>query len=72
MKKLYGAGIYVQSAGVESDLEIDGFAITVCQEIKVELSRHRVRSFDEMDKLGDDLSSFDLIDLELAGMICSA
>ena len=61
MKKLYGTGIYVQSAGVENDLEIDGFAVTVCQEINVELSRHRARSFDEMDKLGDDLSSFDLI-----------
>ncbi len=61
MKKLYGSGVYVQSAGVENDLEIDGFAIAVCQEIDVELSRHRARSFDEMDKLGDDLSSFDLI-----------
>jgi len=61
MKKLYGKGVYVQSAGVENDLEIDGFAISVCLEIDVELSRHRSRSFDEMDKLGDDLSSFDLI-----------
>ena len=61
MKKLYGSGVYVQSAGVENDLEIDGFAIAVCQEIDVELSRHRARSFDEMDKLGEDLSSFDLI-----------
>jgi protein-tyrosine-phosphatase len=61
MKKLYGNGVYVQSAGVSNDLEIDGFAIFVCQEIEVELSRHRSRSFDEMDKLGDDLSSFDLI-----------
>ena len=61
MKKLYGIGTYVQSAGVSNDLEIDGFAISVCQEIDVELSRHRSRSFDEMDKLGDALSSFDLI-----------
>ena len=61
MKKLYGTGVYVQSAGVSNDLEIDGFAISVCEEIEVELSRHRSRSFDEMNKLGDDLSSFDLI-----------
>lgn len=61
MKKMYGQGTYVQSAGVRSDLEIDGFAITVCEEIGVELSRHRSRSFDEMDRFGDDLSSFDLI-----------
>jgi protein-tyrosine-phosphatase len=42
-------------------MEIDGFAIAVCQELGVELSRHRVRSFDEMEEWGDDLSSFDLI-----------
>tara|TARA_B100000242_G_scaffold286956_1_gene253152 strand:+ start:711 stop:1106 length:396 start_codon:yes stop_codon:yes gene_type:complete len=61
MKKLYGTGTYVQSVGVINDLEIDGFSITVCDEIGVELSRHRSRSFDEMERWGDDLSSFDLI-----------
>ena len=61
MKKLYGTGTYVQSVGVINDLEIDGFSITVCDEIGVEVSRHRSRSFDEMQRWGDDLSSFDLI-----------
>ena len=61
MKDFYGTGTYVQSAGVMNDLEIDGFAIAVCKEIGVELSRHRSRSFDEMQRLGDDLGSFDLI-----------
>jgi len=61
MKRLYGHEVYVQSAGVRNDLEIDGFAISVCQEIGVELSRHRVRSFDEMQAWGDDLSGFDLV-----------
>jgi len=61
MKKFYGTGTYVQSAGVHNDLEIDGFCIAVCQEMGVELSRHRSRSFDEMQEWGDDLSSFDLI-----------
>ncbi|MBO9447277.1 low molecular weight phosphatase family protein [Ruegeria sp. R14_0] len=61
MKKFYGTGTYVQSAGVHNDLEIDGFCIAVCQEVGVELSRHRSRSFDEMQEWGDDLSSFDLI-----------
>jgi protein-tyrosine-phosphatase len=42
-------------------MEIDGFSIAVCQEIGVELSRHRSRSFDEMERWGDDLSSFDLV-----------
>ena len=61
MKKLYGTATYVQSAGVKGELEVDGFAIAVCQEIGVELSRHRTRSFDQMEEWGDDLSSFDLI-----------
>ncbi|MBT0958376.1 low molecular weight phosphatase family protein [Alphaproteobacteria bacterium KMM 3653] len=61
MKKLYGHDCYVQSAGVKSELDIDGFAVTVCREIGVELERHRVRSFDEMQEWGDDLTGFDLI-----------
>ncbi|MGC3938759.1 low molecular weight phosphatase family protein [Roseobacter sp. EG26] len=61
MKKLYGTGTYVQSAGVTNDMEIDGFSIAVCQEMDVELSRHRSRSFDEMENWGDDLGSFDLV-----------
>lgn len=60
-KKLFGKDVYVQSAGVKSDLDIDGFAVAVCEEFDVELSRHRSRSFDEMEQWGDDLSSFDLI-----------
>lgn len=61
MKKLYGQRCYVQSAGVRSDLDVDGFAIAVSGEMGIELSRHRSRSFDEMVEWGDDLSSFDLI-----------
>lgn len=61
MKQLHGHDIYVQSAGVKNDLEIDGFAIAVCEEIGVELSRHRTRSFEEMQEWGDDLEGFDLI-----------
>lgn len=61
MKKYYGTDTYVQSVGVKNDLEIDGFSVAVCAEIDVELSRHRSRSFDEMEQWGDDLSSFDLV-----------
>ncbi len=61
MKKMYGQDAYVQSAGVFNDLEIDGFSVAVCQEMGVELSRHRSRSFDEMQQWGDDLSGFDLV-----------
>ncbi len=61
MKKFYGSGTYVQSAGVKSEQDIDGFSIAVCAEIGVELARHRTRSFDEMAQWGDDLGSFDLV-----------
>ena len=61
MKKFYGTDTYVQSVGVHNDLEIDGFSVAVCAELDVELSRHRSRSFDEMEQWGDDLSSFDLV-----------
>ena len=61
MKQLFGMETYVQSAGLKNDLEIDGFAITVCREIDVELARHQSRSFEEMEQFGDQLSSFDMI-----------
>ncbi|WP_284165880.1 low molecular weight phosphatase family protein [Frigidibacter sp. SD6-1] len=61
MKKFYGHAAYVQSAGVHNDMEIDGFSVAVCQELGIELSRHRSRSFEEMRDWGDDLSGFDLV-----------
>ena len=61
MKHMYGKLAYVQSAGVKNDMEIDGFSIAVCQELGIELARHRSRSFAEMQDWGDDLSQFDLI-----------
>jgi len=60
-KKLYGSATYLQSAGLKSDLEIDGFAIAVCAEVGVELDRHRSRSFEELGDYGDHLSSYDLV-----------
>ncbi len=61
MKKFYGQRAYVQSAGVKSELDIDGFTVAVCRELGVKLDRHRVRSFEEMKQWGDDLSAFDLV-----------
>lgn len=61
MKQFYGQRAYVQSAGVRNDMEVDGFSVAVCQELGIELARHRSRSFDEMQEWGDDLSQFDLI-----------
>ncbi|WP_299359032.1 low molecular weight phosphatase family protein [uncultured Paracoccus sp.] len=61
MKQFYGRRAYVQSAGIRNDMEIDGFAVAVCDELGVELGRHRTRSFEEMRDWGDDLAQFDLI-----------
>ena len=61
MKKLTAQRAYVQSAGGKNDMEGDGFSGAVCQEMGIELSRHRSRSFEEMKEWGDDLSQFDLI-----------
>ena len=55
MKFLHGDRIYVDSAGVRS-LDIDGYAITVMDEIGIDLARHRTKTFDDLE---DD--SFDLI-----------
>ncbi|MBE9476558.1 MAG: low molecular weight phosphatase family protein [Proteobacteria bacterium] len=61
MKKLVGTQIFVQSAGVKSDHDIDGFAVAVCKELDVELSKHKARSFEELEDWGDQLDSFDLV-----------
>lgn len=61
MKKLHGTRIFVQSAGVRHEQEVDGFSVAVCQEIGVELTRHRTRSFEEMVEWGDQIDSYDLI-----------
>ncbi|AXC50663.1 low molecular weight phosphatase family protein [Paracoccus suum] len=61
MKKNYGRACYVQSAGVRSDMEVDGFAVAVCAELGIELARHRSRSFEQMTDWGDDLTAFDLV-----------
>ena len=50
MKKFYGRGTYVQSVGVRSDMEIDGFAIAVCAEIGVGLSPASLRRAQELTR----------------------
>jgi protein-tyrosine-phosphatase len=61
MKKMHGARIFVQSAGVKGDMDVDGFAIAVCGEIGVALDAHKARSFDDMEALGERIGQFDLI-----------
>ncbi|MEM9011831.1 MAG: low molecular weight phosphatase family protein [Pseudomonadota bacterium] len=61
MKAALGQRIYVQSAGIHHDQEIDGFAVAVCAELGVPLTRHRSRSLEEMEEWGDRIDAFDLI-----------
>lgn len=61
LKALHGTRIFVQSAGVFSDMEVDGFMITVAAEIGIDIRGHRVRSFDDMENWGDSIGSFDRI-----------
>jgi protein-tyrosine-phosphatase len=55
MKYLHGAQIYVQSVGVRPT-GIDPFVVAVLDELGIDLSRHRARSFEELE---DDY--FDLV-----------
>ena len=61
MKKLHGERVFVQSAGVHHDLDVDPFMVAVAGELEVDISRHRTKSFDEMEQWGDDMGSFDMI-----------
>jgi len=48
LKHLQGHRIYVDSVGVRSG-KIDSFAIEVLEEIGIDLSRHRSKSFDDLE-----------------------
>ncbi len=61
MKKLHGEKVFVQSAGVHHDLDVDPFMVVVAGELDVDISRHRCKSFDEMEEWGDDMASYDMI-----------
>lgn len=55
MKHLHGHDIFVDSVGVRTR-EIDGFAVTVMQEIGIDISNHNAKTFDDLED-----SSFDLV-----------
>ena len=61
MKQLHGQTVFVQSAGVNDHLEIDGFMISVAAEIGIDISNHRARSFADMEEWGDDIDAYDRI-----------
>jgi protein-tyrosine-phosphatase len=47
-KRLYGRRAYFDSAGVRAG-ELDGFAVSVLDEIGVDLHRHAVKTLDQVD-----------------------
>ena len=48
LKHLHGHSIYVDSVGIRAG-ELDGFAVEVLDEIGIDLSRHRSKSFDDLE-----------------------
>ncbi len=55
MKHFYGSMIYVDSAGVHAK-EVDGFAATVMDEIGIDITAHKEKTFDDLED-----SSFDVV-----------
>ena len=54
-KHHFGKQIYVDSAGVREG-ELDPFAVAVMEELGIDLSRHRPKTFDDLED-----TSFDLV-----------
>ena len=48
LKHLHGHCIYVDSVGIRAG-DLDGFAVEVLHEIGIDLSRHRSKSFDDLE-----------------------
>lgn len=55
LKRYHGKRIFVDSVGVR-DGEIDPFVVTVMNEVGIDLSRHRAKTFEDLDD-----TSFDLV-----------
>ncbi len=55
LKFLHGTHIYVDSVGVRAT-EVDGYAVSVMDEIGIDISHHKAKTFDDLE---DDY--FDLI-----------
>ncbi len=54
LKRLLGHRIYVDSAGVRKH-EIDPFVVAVVEEVGIDLSGHRPKTFDELEDTSYDL-----------------
>jgi protein-tyrosine-phosphatase len=54
LKHFHGQRIYVDSVGVRPE-EVDPFAIAVMDEIGIDISRHRSKSFEDLEDTSYDL-----------------
>ncbi len=54
LKHLLGHRVYVDSAGVRAG-EVDPFAVEVIEELGIDLSRHKSKSFDDLEDTSYDL-----------------
>lgn len=54
-KRLYGHTAYIDSVGVRAS-EVDGFVVSVLDELGIDMHRHHAKTFDDVDP-----ASFDLI-----------
>ncbi len=58
-RELFGKTIHVGSAGVQSGGKLDPFAVAAMAELGIDISRHKPRTFEELDEL--EGLNFDLI-----------
>jgi protein-tyrosine-phosphatase len=58
MRRLFGAGVYVDSCGLRPDLsqEPDPFVLAAMDEVGVDLTHHHAKTFDDLDD-----GSFDVV-----------
>lgn len=55
MKRFHGQRVYVDSVGVRAGEDIDPFAVAVMEEIGIDISRHRCKTFDDLEDTNVDL-----------------
>lgn len=60
-KLALGTTVFIQSAGVKSEMEVDGFAAEVIAELGLDIGGHRVKSFGDLESWGEEIEAFDLI-----------
>jgi protein-tyrosine-phosphatase len=55
MRHFHGARVYVDSVGVREGDEVDPFAVAVMEEMGIDLSKHRCRTFEDLEDTNFDL-----------------